>query len=175
MPESWGRGGKREAAFFSDRGSFSFCRPALRGGTQASWHDWVSDALDWGSFYSWNVCFFSSCQPRLFHSACPPPPPCCFYPSCLFSVHCDCAPRWSLFPVNEGVESSVFSLIRRLFYPEGLYCYFKWICVFCHSRSNQWINYWFERIKKTILMYAVAGHSLSESSKDCHPLVIWRK
>lgn len=24
-------------------------------------------------------------------------------------------------------------------------------------------------------MYAVAGHSLSESSKDCHLLVIWRK
>lgn len=31
------------------------------------------------------------------------------------------------------------------------------------------------KASKTIIMYAVAGHSLSESSKDCHPLVIWRK
>lgn len=49
---------------------------------------------------------------------------------------------WLWPSVKRGGERTIWVTVWSF---EGLYCYFK--CDFCHSCSNQWINYWFDSIR----------------------------
>lgn len=139
--ESCRLGRKMEQLLWKEEFFFFFFRSALQWKTRASWWHWVPDALDWGSFWFWNVCFICvSLDSFHLHTLS------CFYSSAYLLYTVTVLPR-SLSPVKSGVVEDVYShsLIRDCFLKASIVILNK--LVFCHSCCNLWRKYWFESIK----------------------------